>query len=101
MTGRKVFESRLGDVEIYLDRISRPERTGDWSRINSEFSEDELLDQAFFRDVEDIDLDFGGYFSVLKLKIDSEWRRMFFRSGEAEELYDLLEYRWKVYRENH
>jgi len=99
---KEVFESELGDVILTIDSISRPERKGnDWKRIESEFSEDKLIDQASFREAEDIDFDYGSYFSVLKLKIGSEWKRMFFKSGEAKEAFDLLNYRWNVYRENH
>lgn len=97
---RKKFESELGDVVLRLDMIERPQREGDWSRIRSDFSEEELADLVRFRELRDVELDRGNYFSVLKLKTD-DWKRMFFMEGEASELFKDLKYYWRVYRQNH
>lgn len=98
---REHFKSELGDTYLYPDRIERIERRGDWSRIKSEFDENELLDSTEFEAVEEIDFKPGSYYSILKIKIDDSWRRLFFMSGEAEKFFKHLKYRLDVYRQNH
>ena len=98
----KIFSSELGDVKVSIDEIERPERKGDWSRIESEFSKKELIDQIDFRELEEIDFDPGSYFSVIKLKISGEWKRMFFRfEDEGDDCFDFLKYRFSSYQQNH
>jgi len=98
----KVFESKLGDVKVFLDRIIREKRVGDWEKIESEFQEHLLVDSVNFSNIETVDLDLGSYYSVLKITVDGEKLNMFFRdSDEVEECFKALKYGLNVYRENH
>lgn len=98
----KIFSSDIGDVKVSIDEIERSDRKGDWSRIESEFSERDLVDYVDFRNLEDIEFDPGSYFSVIKLKIDNEWKRMFFRfQDQADECFDFLKYQFSSYKQNH
>ena len=99
---RKVFDSELGDIELYPDRIKRVERLGDWKKIESEFNEKELIDSVHFDEIEGLDKEPGSYYSVLKIKTGDNWRRMFFRENEKlEACFKHLKYRLTVYQQNH
>jgi len=98
----KVFDSELGDVNLYPDRIERVERVGDWNKIESEFNENSLIDSAKFNEIKGLDKEPGSYYSVLKIKIEDNWQRMFFRETEKmEDCFKHLKYRLTVYRQNH
>lgn len=99
---RKVFDSELGEIKLYPDRIERVERLGNWDKITSEFNEKELMDSARFDEIEGLEKEPGSYYSVLKIKIGENWRRMFFRENEKmEACFKHLKYRLTVYRQNH
>jgi len=100
----KVFDSALGDVLVFPDRIERRERRNEdeWSIIKQDFSSDELVDSANYRNVEAVDFDPGNYYAIIKLKLDGSWKRMFFREEDhAEACFKNLKYKLNVYRQNH
>ena len=99
---REIFSSELGDVNLLPDRIKRKSRSGDWQRITKEFKGSTLIDSANFEEIQEVGLNQGSYYTVLKLKIGDEWKRMFFRASDnATELFNNLKYKLNVYRENH
>jgi len=99
---RKLFKSELGDVKIFPDRITRENRKGDWSKIKSEYHEPKLVDSINFINIENVKINIGSYYTVLKIKSDGKWLNMFFKtSDDAEKCFKALKYGLNVYRENH
>ena len=97
------FESDLGNVAVSLEHIERERRSSDsWDKIRENFSEDELLEKAHYRDIEDVEFVDGEVFPNIRVKLDGDWRRLFFTAeDEAEECFELLKYRISAYRQTH
>lgn len=99
---KEEFESELGDVTVGLSKISRERSMSEtWDKIMEEFSEEVLVDTVRFSELEDIDFDQGPMFPCIRLKIDGDWKRMFFAEGDdAEDCFRRLVYMWSSYKQN-
>lgn len=97
------FKSDLGNVAVSKEHIEREHRESEeWEKIRETFSEGELLEKAYYRDIEDIELDEGELFPNIRVRVDDEWKRLFFtREDEVEECFKLMGYRINAYRQNH
>ncbi|MFB6158897.1 MAG: hypothetical protein ABEJ95_04545 [Candidatus Nanohalobium sp.] len=97
------FASELGDVAVTRESIERQRSNSkDWERIREKFSEQKLVEKARFEDIEDIELEKNSIYPCIELRIDGEWRKLFFRVGDRyEECFRRLRYRWQAYRQNH
>lgn len=97
------FESDLGQVAVSRTRIERKRSDSEeWERIKENFSEEKLIDGADFEDIEYGKLEDGSIYPNIKLKIDGEWKRMFFHVGDdVKECFLRLKYRWRTYQQNH
>lgn len=97
------FESELGDVAVSMEHIEREHRSSEkWDKIQENFSEEELLEKAYYRDIEEVEFVDGEVFPNIRVKIDDDWRRLFFTSeDEAAECFELLNYRLNAYRQTH
>jgi len=98
-----IFDSNLGEVAVTRTHIERSRsESEDWERINDNFSEEKLIDEAMFEQVEDIELEKGSIYPNIRLKIGGDWKRMFFHVGdEVEECFKRLNYRWRAFTQNH
>lgn len=96
------FESQLGEVAVTDHHIERwRSDSEEWERIEENFSEEKLIDEAQFMEIEDLKLEKGSIYPNIKLKIDGDWKRMFFHVGdEADECFRRLRYRWNSYQQN-
>lgn len=96
------FHSMLGEVSVSENRIERKERVSeDWKRIEDKFSEEKLVDQVHFSEIEDIRIQKNSIYPNIQVKIDGDWRRMFFHIGdEVEECFSRLNYRWRAWSQN-
>lgn len=103
MSGNKVerFESDLGEVAVTKTHVERRRsESSDWENIDSNFSKQRLVEHARFEDIEDIEFEEGSIYPNIRIKVDGQWKRLFFHVGdEAEECYKTLSYRWNSYRE--
>jgi hypothetical protein len=97
------FESDLGEVAVTKTHIERERSNSeDWKRINENFRDKKLVDSADFTEIEDIELEKGSIYPNIRIKIEGEWKRMFFHIGdEIEECFLRLRYRWKAFNQNH
>lgn len=97
------FDSDLGEVAVTRTRIERERSDSeDWERIDSNFSDEKLVEVAEFSEVEDLELEKGSIYPNIRLKIDGEWRRMFFHVGdEVDECFRRLRYRWRAFQQNY
>jgi len=100
---RKEFESELGDVTVGLESIFRArKRSEEWERIAETFSEDIMIDQASFADLEDLDFEQDPVFPCIEIKTGGEWGKMFFtKQDDAERCFKRLVYNWASYEQNH
>ena len=96
------FKSSLGEVALTSSHIERVENdSSDWKRIRENFSEEKLVDYARYDDIQEMELERGSIFPNIRLKIDDDWKRMFFHVGdEVEECFKRLKYRWHSYQQN-
>jgi len=97
------FKSDLGEVAVTESHIERKRSDSeDWEQIKSHFPERKLVDKIHFSEIEDTKIIHGSVFPNIELKIDYQWHRMFFHIGDQiEECYEELQYRLKVYSQNH
>lgn len=97
------FESELGNVAVSKEHVEREHRESDrWEKIKENFLEEQLLERANYRDIEDIKFVEGEIFPHIRMKIDDSWRRLFFTGGDdVEGCFKLLKYRLNAYRQNH
>lgn len=95
------FRSVLGDVAVSEDHIERVRSdSDDWERLDENFSEEKLVDSCSFERIDDIELDRGSVFPCIRLKIDGDWKMMFFQvADEVEKCFKRLNYRWRAYQE--
>ncbi len=98
----ETFESKLGDVTLGLGSISRErEDVEDWERISDMFSREIILDSVKYSDVEDLDFELDPVFPSIMLKIDGEWKKMFFtREDDWKNCFKRLVYMWSTYKQN-
>jgi hypothetical protein len=97
------FKSALGDVAVTKHHIERETSDSeDWEKIRDNFSDKKLVGSADFTEIEDIELEKGSIYPNIRIKIEGEWKRMFFHVGdEIEECFLRLRYRWKAFNQNH
>lgn len=95
------FESGLGEVAVTKTHVERRRSdSSDWENIDSNFSKQKLIEHARFEDIEDLEFEEGSIYPNIKIKVDDEWKRLFFHVGdEAEECFKTLKYRWNSYRQ--
>lgn len=92
----------LGEVSISENRVERKERTSEErERIEENFSDQKLIDGAHFSQIQDIRIQKNSIYPNIQVKIEDEWRRLFFRVGdEVDECFSRLNYRWKAWMQN-
>lgn len=97
------FDSDLGEVAVTRNHIERRRNSSeDWERITDNFSEEKLVDEVEFVEIEDIELEKGSIYPNIRIKIDDKWKRMFFHVGdEVEECFRRLRYRWRAFYQNY
>ncbi|MFB6100386.1 MAG: hypothetical protein ABEK16_03865 [Candidatus Nanohalobium sp.] len=97
------FESDLGEVAVTKTHVERRRNDSEeWERITDNFSEEKLVDEAEYVDIEDMELEKGSIYPNIRLKVDGDWKRMFFHVGdEAEECFKRLKYRWNAFHQNY
>lgn len=95
------FKSALGEVAVTEGHVERKRSdSDDWENIDKNFSEEKLVDHASFDNIDEIKFEEGSIYPNIRLKIDGQWKRLFFHVGdEAHECFKTLRYRWKVYRQ--
>lgn len=95
------FRSDLGEVAVDKTHIERRRsESEDWENINENFSEQKLVDYASFEDIQDMKFEEGSIYPNIRLKIDDEWKRLFFHVGdEARDCFKTLKYRWTTYQQ--
>lgn len=95
------FESELGKVALTKGHLERKKSDSeDWDIIHENFPEEKILEYASYRDIEEIEYEEGSIFPNIRVKIDGDWKRLFFRVGDqAEECFKRLRYRWNSFRE--
>ena len=95
------FESDLGEVAVTKSHVERRRSdSSDWENIDSNFSKQKLVEYAGFDEIEDLEFEEGSIYPNIRIKIDGQWKRLFFHVGDkAEECYKTLMYRWNSYRE--
>ena len=95
------FKSSLGEVAVTEGHVERMRNdSDDWDNITSNFSEQKLVDYANFDKIEELKFDEGSIYPNIRLKLDGEWKRLFFHVGdEARKCFKTLRYRWKAYRQ--
>ena len=100
--GFKEFESELGNVAITVSHIEREERESEkWEKILKMFSPEELVDRVHFSKVDSVGYRPGSKFPHLLLKVDGEWKRMFFcDEDKAHKCFKCLRYRWNSFCQN-
>lgn len=97
----KKFQSDLGEVAVTKSQIER-NRTEcqDWDRIEKTFSDRKLVDFAHYSDIEELEYEDGSIYPNIRMKVDGEWKRMFFHIGdEAKQCYKELKYRINAYKQ--
>lgn len=97
------YPSELGDVEVLNSFVRRRRDDHDkWEHILDVFNEDELVDKITFSEIEDIDFEPGSSFPNIVFETGEDTVKRMFLDPEdnAEEIFDNVEYRWKVYRQN-
>ncbi|QKQ98946.1 hypothetical protein GKQ38_05540 [Candidatus Nanohaloarchaea archaeon] len=103
MSGNEVerFQSSLGEVAVDKTHIERRRKdSSDWENIRSNFSEQKLADNVPFDEIEEIEYEDGSIYPNIKLKVDGEWKRLFFHVGDnAKDCLKTLRYRWNSYRQ--
>lgn len=97
------FESELGEVAVTESHIERKRsESEDWQQIKDHFPEQKLTDKIHFSKIEDTRIVHGSVFPNIEFMVDGSWRRMFFHIGDPiEDCYEELQYRLKVYSQNH
>lgn len=95
------FESELGDVAVTSSHIERTERVSEeFEELEEILGTEEVLDKVHLSEVEDIDADFDAVYPFVAVKIDGDWKKLFFKTEElAENVYKAVNYRWRSYRE--
>ena len=97
------FESKLGNVAVTEDHVEREDRKSEkWENIKENFSPEELVDKAHFSRIDEIDFRPGSLFPHVLLRIEEEWRRLFFLEGEdAHECFKTIRYRRNAFLQNY
>jgi len=97
------FESSLGEVAITNTHIERDVNdSSDWEKIRSNFSDGKLVEYVRFDELEEMEMEKGSIFPNIRLKVDKDWKRLFFHVGdEVEECFKRLNYRWRAYHQLH
>lgn len=95
------FNSDLGKVALTKSHVERERSdSNEWDMIEENFPEKKIADHVQYEDIEEIEYEEGSIFPNIKLKVDGEWKRLFFRVGdEAKECFKRLRYRWTSFRE--
>ena len=96
------FKSSLGEVAVTKTHIERKvSDSDDWERIRSNFSEEKLIENTKFSEIEDMELEKGSVYPNIKLKVNGNWKRLFFQVGdEVDECFRRLRYRWRAFQQN-
>ena len=99
----ETFESDLGDVKVSKTYIRREKTESEhWDRIERTFHEKELIREARFNLIQDIEYLPESVYPCIKIKIEDTWKRLFFHIGDqAQECYKRLEYNWKSHMQRH
>jgi len=97
------FESDLGKVAVTKEHIERERtETKDWERITENFPSQGLVDKVHFSRIDDMEYESESMFPNIRLEIDGEWMRMFFKQGdEARECFRTLNYRYHAFMQNY
>ncbi len=97
------FESELGNVAVTDDHIERESRESEkWGKIKENFSSEELVDRIHFSKIDELDFRTGSMFPHVLLKINDEWKRLFFLEDEdAHECFKYIRYRRNVFLQNY
>ena len=97
------FRSSLGEVAVDREHIERKRtQSDDWERIDSNFSKEKLVDYARFDEIEEMELEKASIYPNIRLKIDGDWKRVFFQAGdEFKKCFRRLNYRWRAYHQLH
>jgi len=96
------FRSSLGEVALTQTHIERDiSNSEDWDKIRENFSDEKLVEFAKYSNIEDMEIEQGSIFPNIRLKIDGDWKRLFFHVGdEVEECFKRLNYRWHAHHQN-
>lgn len=97
------FESDLGDIAISKRHIEREESENHWIEERKErLGEEKLVENVDFARVKDIEYEIGSVLNSINLKVDGEWKKLYFVSEEtAQEVFDTLEYRLKAFKQKY
>jgi hypothetical protein len=97
------FESDLGDIAISKRHIEREESENHWIEERKErLGGEKLVENVDFARVKDIEYEIGSVLNSINLKVDGEWKKLYFVSEEtAQEVFDTLEYRLKAFKQNY
>lgn len=96
------FESELGMLEMFNSFLRR-HRSDDnrWEKIEEIFEPEELADRINFSELKDLKFEPGASFPNIVFELEDGHKRMFLSSEDsAQEIFDEIEYRWHVYRQN-
>jgi len=97
------FKSDLGEVAVTKSHVERNKSDSeDWDRIESNFSDEKLVEMADFSEIEDMEMEKGSVYPNIRLKIEGDWKRLFFHVGdEVDECFRRLRYRWRAFQQNY
>jgi hypothetical protein len=97
------FESDLGDIAISKRHIEREESENHWIEERKErLGGEKLVENVDFARVKDIEYEIGSVLNSINLKVDGEWKKLYFVSEEtAQEVFDTLEYRLKAFKQKY
>lgn len=101
--GYDEFKSDLGNVAVSAEHVERQIVESKWmDMIRDEFDEEELVTSTHFSHIEAVEFEDEEVFPNIKLKVDGEWKRLFFHGNEdAEECFRKLKYKLNVFRQNY